>query len=474
MEKEAKMRRVITAVAFLLSDLIMLLLSFFLSYWMRVWALPALGLLPPGFFPLEHFGPLSTVLLVFILVFFYERLYSDPLDPYEEFLHLARGLILAVILISVFVYFSGLIDVFARTILFMIPIWGAVLLPVGRWLTRRTLRKTGFYRRNCALVGREAAVLSFLGNKQALMRLGFKLSGWIGLEEKGLDLPHLGPWQGLEQIVADKHLDSLFLLSEGIADEELKPLVNLSEHLVAELRIVPKVGPMHGLATEIEYLDDQLLLKNRNNLFSAWNRLVKRIFDLLISFLLLVIFGLPLLLVALIIRLDSKGPALFWQERFGRSGKTFLLCKFRTMYLDNEVRLEAFLLRHPQGRHEWQEFKKIKSLPDPRVTQIGRWLRRFSIDEWPQLWQVFIGEMSLVGPRPYLVREQEDIRDSAAVIFRVKSGLTGLWQIRGRNELPFRERVRLDEYYVRNWSLSLDLLILLKTFMVVVRGKGAY
>jgi undecaprenyl-phosphate galactose phosphotransferase len=202
--------------------------------------------------------------------------------------------------------------------------------------------------------------------------------------------------------------------------------------------------------------------------------MIKRFFDLVISLCLLLLLGLPLLLVALIVRIDSRGSVLYRQTRFGRSGKTFQLWKFRTMHTDNEARLAVFLCDYPDCRGEWDEFKKIKSRPDPRVTRVGYWLRRFSIDEFPQIWQVFIGQMSLVGPRPYLIREQEEIRDSAGIIFRVKSGLTGLWQIRGRNELPFRERIRLDEYYVRNWSLSLDMLILLKTFMVVLKGKGAY
>lgn len=468
------MRRVISAFIFLLIDLLMLVCSFFLAYWTRVWALPALGLSPRGFFSVAHFVPLSYILLVFSLVFFYERLYSDPLDPYEEFLHLVRGLFLAVILISVFVYFSGQIEVFARTILFMIPFWGAFLLPLGRFLARMLLRGSGFYRRHCALVGTGRALAVFLDKQATLRRLGFRLAGWLGEEDESVALPRLGTWQDLEDVVASERIDSLFLVADGIGDEVLKTLVNRSEHLVAELRIVPKVGPMHGLATEIEYIDDQLLLKNRNNLFSVWNRLIKRLFDLSLSFLLLLLIGLPLLLVALIIRLDSPGPVLFRQERFGRSGRTFRLWKFRSMYIDNDDRLERFLNEFPDCRDEWREFKKIKSRPDPRVTRVGRWLRRFSIDELPQVWQVLVGEMSLVGPRPYLMREREDIRDSAAVIFRVKSGLTGLWQIRGRNELPFRERVRLDEYYVRNWSLSMDMLILLKTFMVVLKGKGAY
>lgn len=468
------MRRLFSSLFFLFSDLLMLFCAFLLAFWTRTAVLPTLGLLPQGFFSLTHFGHLSYVLLVFILVFSYERLYSEPLDPYEEFLHLIRGLMLSVVLIAVFIYFSGQIKVFARTILFLIPLWGLLLLPFGRWLTRKLLAHGGFYRRLCAVVGQGMAVSRFLVDEGALEQRGFRLVGWFGDEDAGVPLSRLGGWADLEQVLDREKIDSLFIVADGIGEEEMGRLINRIEPRVAELRIVPQMGPMHGLSTEIEYLGDQLMIKNRNNLFSVWNRLSKRFFDLVISLVLLFVFGLPLLLVGLAVQLDSRGGVFFSQDRFGRGGKTFRLLKFRTMYLDNEARLERFFQENPQCRSEWQEFKKIKSKPDPRVTRVGYWLRRFSIDEFPQIWQVFIGQMSLVGPRPYLIREQEEIRDAVSIIFRVKSGLTGLWQIRGRNELPFRERIRLDEYYVRNWSFSLDILILLKTFMVVLKGKGAY
>ena len=143
------------------------------------------------------------------------------------------------------------------------------------------------------------------------------------------------------------------------------------------------------------------------------------------------------------------------------------------MYEDADEKLKEYLRQNPPLQEEWDQYKKLKSF-DPRVTRIGKFLRRFSLDEAPQIFNVLIGQMSIVGPRPYLIREKEEIEKSAAIIFRVKSGLTGLWQIRGRSELNFETRLKLDEFYVRNWSLFLDIVIILKTFGAVLKGKGAY
>ncbi len=224
---------------------------------------------------------------------------------------------------------------------------------------------------------------------------------------------------------------------------------------------------------ETEYIDELLVMRMANNLLSPVNRFFKRAFDLLVSIVGSILL-LPLfMIIALLIKIDSRGPVLFIQERFGKEGKKFKLFKFRTMYMNADEKLNQYLEQHPELQQEWDQFKKLKSF-DPRVTGIGKFLRRFSLDEAPQILNVLKGDMSIVGPRPYLVREKEEIEKSAAIIFRVKSGLTGLWQIKGRSELSFETRLKLDEFYVRNWSFLLDITIILKTFSAVLRGKGAY
>jgi undecaprenyl-phosphate galactose phosphotransferase len=143
------------------------------------------------------------------------------------------------------------------------------------------------------------------------------------------------------------------------------------------------------------------------------------------------------------------------------------------MYVDGDARLEKYFADNAEAKEDWKRFLKIRK-NDPRVTRVGRFIRKYSLDELPQLINVLRGEMSLVGPRPYMPRERDEIGKSFPIISRVKPGITGLWQVRGRNILTFKERLTLDEYYIRNWSLWMDIVIFLRTLKVMVTGEGAY
>jgi Undecaprenyl-phosphate galactose phosphotransferase WbaP len=163
---------------------------------------------------------------------------------------------------------------------------------------------------------------------------------------------------------------------------------------------------------------------------------------------------------------------MYRQERIGKGGKKFSIWKFRTMVEDADEILRHYLEKHPELSREWNETHKLKN--DPRVTVIGKFLRRFSMDEYPQLLNVLQGDMSLVGPRPIVDEEVTYYQQSFQLYKRVKPGLTGLWQVSGRNDTSYDQRVRLDLYYVNNWSVWLDILILAKTVKAVLVGKGAY
>jgi Undecaprenyl-phosphate galactose phosphotransferase WbaP len=185
------------------------------------------------------------------------------------------------------------------------------------------------------------------------------------------------------------------------------------------------------------------------------------------------VVALPILaLITLAIRLDSPGPALFRQERVGRDGRTFHVWKFRTMLVDAEARLEALLATDPAARLEWESSQKLAR--DPRVTRVGGFLRATSLDELPQLWNVVLGEMSLVGPRPIVRAEIPRYAESYEYYRQVRPGITGYWQVSGRSNTSYTQRVMLDTYYVRNWSIWLDLVILLRTVTVVLQRQGAY
>jgi undecaprenyl-phosphate galactose phosphotransferase len=198
---------------------------------------------------------------------------------------------------------------------------------------------------------------------------------------------------------------------------------------------------------------------------------VKRLFDLVVASLILVAIG-PLFLVLCACVATSGRPIFFAHTRIGRHGRPFRCLKFRTMAPDAERRLAEILERDPRAAAEWQRTRKLKN--DPRVTRIGRFLRRTSLDELPQLINVIKGEMSLVGPRPVTAEEVEAYGEHRDCYLQSRPGITGLWQVSGRNQLDFRRRVHLDAFYVQNWSLFRDIVILLMTIRVVFSGRGAY
>jgi exopolysaccharide biosynthesis polyprenyl glycosylphosphotransferase len=194
----------------------------------------------------------------------------------------------------------------------------------------------------------------------------------------------------------------------------------------------------------------------------------KRAFDVVGAALGLVLLAPVLGVVALAVRLDDGGPVLFRQRRVGRGGAPFSICKFRTMCVDAERRLADL-----RGQHDGAG-PLFKLHDDPRVTRVGQFLRRTSLDELPQLWNVLVGEMSLVGPRPALPSEVERYRDFDDRRLLVTPGITGLWQVSGRSDLDWAEGVRLDQYYVENWSFLHDIVILARTVPSVLRSRGAY
>ncbi|TGN33481.1 sugar transferase, partial [Paracoccus liaowanqingii] len=203
--------------------------------------------------------------------------------------------------------------------------------------------------------------------------------------------------------------------------------------------------------------------------YSFYRKFGKRIFDLLLVFLTFPIFLILIPLLWAVVRLDG-GPAFFGHLRVGRDGQYFYCWKFRTMVVNAEEKLEDYLKANPELVQEWQNNFKLQA--DPRITNIGNFLRKTSLDEIPQIWNILRGEMSFVGPRPIIKPELKYYGDAAGMCFAVRPGLTGLWQVSGRNEVTYSERVRLDIHYVSSISFMNDLLVILKTGVAVIRRTG--
>lgn len=201
-------------------------------------------------------------------------------------------------------------------------------------------------------------------------------------------------------------------------------------------------------------------------------RVIKRVLDILLVILAIPVLIPALFLVGLVVKLTSRGPAFFSHRRICRDGAFFSMWKFRTMCVDSSDVLEQYLSKNPRARAEWAKSHKLQH--DPRITPVGLFLRRFSLDELPQVWNVLCGQMSLVGPRPIVAAEVERYAENFDYYCRVKPGVTGLWQVSGRSKLTYDERVALDCKYVARWSLFADLKILLLTFKSVANRDGAY
>ncbi|MDR3450395.1 MAG: undecaprenyl-phosphate galactose phosphotransferase WbaP [Alphaproteobacteria bacterium] len=229
--------------------------------------------------------------------------------------------------------------------------------------------------------------------------------------------------------------------------------------------------PVFGMVPQYFFNHDVMLLTHNHGLNQRFPRTMKRTFDIVVSSLALLALSPVLLTVAFIVRKDG-GPALFGHRRLGMLGKSFPCLKFRSMAVNSDVALKKLLEESAEAREEWERDHKLRN--DPRVTPIGKFLRRTSIDELPQLINVLRGDMSIVGPRPIIVAETQKYDNDISHYYRVRPGITGLWQVSGRNDVSYAQRVRMDSWYVRNWSLWHDIAIICKTIPAVFKRDGAY
>jgi exopolysaccharide biosynthesis polyprenyl glycosylphosphotransferase len=284
-------------------------------------------------------------------------------------------------------------------------------------------------------------------------------------------VPVLGGLTDVVSVLRQMRADSVAVApGPGISSEALRQLSYELEGTGVDLLVAPTLTNVTGTRISIRPVSGLPLLHVDEPELGGARRLVKAAFDRSVGLLLLLLVAPFLLLIALAIRLTSRGPAFFRQQRVGRDGKAFTLWKLRSMYVDAEAR------RHQLDDLNVHRDKGVlfKIQNDPRITPIGRQLRRYSLDELPQLWNVVKGDMSLVGPRPPLQSEVDRYETHTHRRLLVKPGLTGLWQVSGRSDLSWEDTVRLDLHYVENWSLGLDLAVMAKTVLAVLRPSGAY
>ena len=356
-------------------------------------------------------------------------------------------------------------------------------IPAYRQIARALLSVLGIWRIPSALIGDGNRTEEIRSALTTSLSLGFQLRAILNVGES-LTPPQL--YQGIDHgVVASPEEAVQRVLRSGCeqaviaADDMQSPrfadIVQAFLEADIALAIIPSLQrlPLAGLSTSHFFGKDILLLQVRNNSRQLSKRVLKRSFDIIGATGLLMLFAPLFAAVAIAIKRHDGGPVIYAHQRVGRGGKSFGCLKFRTMAVDADARLARWKDENPELYKEFLETFKLRD--DPRITNPGKWLRRTSLDELPQLVNVLLGDMSLVGPRPVVQRELDEYYGPAANLYsRVRPGLTGLWQVSGRSNTSYDERVTYDEWYILNWTFWYDLVILLQTAWIVIAGKGAF
>ena len=382
------------------------------------------------------------------------------------------------------VYFWGLVAIasymvqfeLSRFVLASAFLTGTALLLLGRWSARKVLhrarRRSSEWSHRVLVVGGREEVDTLVGELEREPYAGLKVVGACmpaGDDTTGSSVPVVGSLTSVPDAVARLGVDTVAVTaSRGLTSGVLKRLGWDLEGAGVDLVVAPALTDIAGPRVHVRPVSGLQLLYVEQPEFTGPTWAMKEAFDRTVAALALAVLSPLLALIAVAVRLSSPGPVVFRQVRVGRDGKTFTVYKYRTMVVDAEKHLEA-LWELSEGNGVLFKLKD-----DPRVTGVGRLLRRLSLDELPQLWNVLVGNMSLVGPRPALPTEAERYGRSTARRLLVKPGITGLWQVSGRSDLSWEDSVRLDLYYVENWSFAGDIQILWKTVSAVVRAHGAY
>jgi Undecaprenyl-phosphate galactose phosphotransferase WbaP len=420
---------------------------------------------------------LWPILAIFILAYTLAGLYPGVcVSPVEELRRVVvcTSFIYLVLGSGVFLVRQG--ETYSRGVFLM-----AWLLSLGFVLLGRLLVRQLFAR--CDWWGYPVLILG-AGRTGALVIQTLQHQPWFGLKPVAVlddnpdrrgylcGVPVVGTLAAAPILARQRDIHYAIVAIPGVNRQRLLTILEQYGHSFAHLLMIPDLFGLASLWVGAKDLGGVLGLEISQRLLLPGSRVSKALLDMTLTILVGLILLPVLLLIAVLVKLDSPGPVFYSQRRLGRYGTPFRAWKFRSMVQNADQVLEDYFQANPELRQEWRTERKLRY--DPRVTRVGHFLRRTSLDELPQLWNVLRGEMSLVGPRPIVGEEIARYADTYKLYTRVLPGLTGLWQVSGRNNISYPERVNLDAYYVRNWSVWLDIYILLRTIWVVLTGDGAY
>lgn len=465
-------------IAKVLVDTVLINASFFLAYVIRYelqWFRPVDE---ANWVPYSVYVPTSLALTAILLFTYWaEGLYGAKRRRswLSEVYVIARGAVTSVAALYV-------LSLLQRAVLYSRLIFGyaglavVVLLAMARAVEaaiRNYLRKRGYGIQRLLIVGAGEIGRTIMRNIVAQPELGYQVVGFVDdkPERGNKDIGRfkgLGGTDNIPQVIKDYKVDSVVITLPWLYHRKILSIMAQCERAQVGVKIVPDLFQMSLSQVDIDDLNGIPLIGIKTGTIRGWNLAFKRAMDVIIASLTLVLLSPLMLLIAILIKLDSPGPVVFKQTRVGRGGRPFTVYKFRTMHEGADLEREALKdLNEARG-------PLFKIRDDPRRTRLGRFLRRTSLDELLQMYNVLKGEMSLIGPRPPLPVEVEQYQAWHKKRLETWPGITGLWQVSGRSELTFDEMALLDIYYIENWSPWLDLKIFLKTIPTLILGTGAY
>jgi len=477
-----KIRFIFSIIGLLFSDIFAYYLSLIIGYYSRVAMNQFLEVKMTVSF--EFYFKSFWIPVILISFFMYSKLYTKRLPMWEEIGQIIKTIFVAMVAILAILTLTKINSKFSRIMIIFLWMFLVMFVPVFRVISKNLLYKIGLWKERLLIVGDSLIAVSAAKGIIAEKYFGYFIVGFVSdtnktigetIKVNGYSIPIVGRMNSFENLIQIHNVSRVVVAISGLSSDKLSNLISTVQKYVTKVLIVPDSKGIPILNTELFHLfhEQLFLLKVKNNLRYIQNRFLKRCFDIFLALLLLPITLVLLSIIYLFVRLDSKGEVFYTQERIGRWGKLFKFIKIRSMYLNNKEILKEYLEKNKEKRKEWDEFKKLKGF-DPRVTKIGKFLRKTSLDEIAQIFNVLKGDMSFIGPRPYLPREKKDMSFHYNNIILARPGISGLWQISGRNDKPFEERIKIDSWYVMNWSLWLDVEILIKTIKVVLKGEGAY
>lgn len=436
-----------------------------------------------NYFVTYNYLKMTPFMMYFVVPFFYlcgmflKQTYMNRIQFWKVLERCFAAVFYGTAAIIVVLYFVKEAGNTSRFFILLNGVFVFILVIFFRYIMKRILCHFDIFRIPILIIGGgKTAEVLVKGIKDNYGEM-YKIIGILEDYERNEELrqyPVLGGFRDAERIIKERAINNVVIAAPGLAQNDIISLVNRVQPLVHNLSIVPNLIaiPMSGIKAERFFNEKIMLLRLKNNLASPLNRWIKYTFDFICTLIGTVIISPLLLLIAAWIYFDSPGPVIFRHVRIGKNGREFGCYKFRTMCMGADKKLAELLANDAAARAEWERDFKLKN--DPRVTKVGKFLRKTSLDELPQIFNVLKGEMSLVGPRPVVEAELEKYGEYLDDYFMVRPGITGMWQVNGRSDTTYEERVHMDSWYVRNWSIWIDIMLLWRTVKSVIKCEGAY